>query len=691
MKTATFTHLTVRTLTVTVAAAICTTFAAPSSLATSGEFTGIDGGDLAAAWTAAVDGPQPYSDISVDMAVPITMSDGTVLKADVVRPAHGSAVAQQPGPVILQMQGYGKVVMNLGQVLLHIPGVENVLLPWIASLNLGGTPLSGITDLTRQLDSGAVQAAIQDWDLAKAGYTLVQVDLRGTGTSEGQWQIFGERERRDTSEVMDWITRQPWSDGTIGTMGTSFTAITALQATTQKNPALKAVFSYEGSADIFRDIAGPGGAVGLGFLGFWLLAVNLAKMAPDVESMLAGRFDPAQQLRWLQDRLADPLTFLDVVANAWGSTRVDQLMPKTLDVFRQGSRWRQGLSADPAGITVPTFMADAWFDVFGTTATDAFNAIPLPLEQKKLIMGDGYHSGLGLGGFGHPGMPPRLDVLQRAWFDKWLKGIDNGIDRYSPITVKQQGGGWTGLASFPRAEITYRRMYLDDRPSGTTGTSLYDGSLSAQPLQAGVRDLTVAPGVLGLCSRDTTRIAAGIPALVLACSDDSRIWEANGLTFTSAAVTRPTTLSGPIAVHLNVVHDAADGYWVATVNDVSPDGNSRELTTGQLVASLRQIDDAQSKRSADGDYTVPVPYVDIDRRQTTVPGEPVTLDIALTPTDAVLQPGHRLRVDVYASNFPKGVPPLPALVDSGLRPEHLRLDPDAPSWVNVPLDADVPE
>ncbi|MGY2063688.1 CocE/NonD family hydrolase C-terminal non-catalytic domain-containing protein, partial [Nocardia gipuzkoensis] len=77
-------------------------------------------------------------------------------------------------------------------------------------------------------------------------------------------------------------------------------------------------------------------------------------------------------------------------------------------------------------------------------------------------------------------------------------------------------------------------------------------------------------------------------------------------------------------------------------------------------------------------------------RQTTEPGVPVTVDIALTPTDAVLHPGHRLRVDVYASNFPKGVPPLPILVDSGLRPEHLRLDPDAPSWVNVPLDADIP-
>lgn len=157
-------------------------------------------------------------------------------------------------------------------------GIKQPLEAWAASLNLPGVGVDGLFDMTRQLDSGALEAAAQDWALAEAGYTLVQVDTRGTGTSEGAWQVFGDREKQDVAEVVDWITRQSWSDGTVGAMGISFTAITALEATDRATAGLKAVFAYEGSADIFTDIAGPGAAVGVGFLVPWLLGVNALKM-----------------------------------------------------------------------------------------------------------------------------------------------------------------------------------------------------------------------------------------------------------------------------------------------------------------------------------------------------------------------------------------------------------------------------
>ncbi|ATL67310.1 CocE/NonD family hydrolase [Nocardia terpenica] len=685
----------VRSLTAAVVLTVCAAFATPpASGAPVGGFTGIDGGNLAAGWKAAVDGPRPYSGISPDLAVPITMDDGTVLKADIIHPAKDGHLADGKRPVILQMQGYGKLPILVGQALLAAAdglGIEKPLEDWVGSLNLPGVGLDGLFDLTRQADAGALEAAAQDWALAESGYTLVQVDIRGTGTSGGDWQVFGDREKQDAAEVIDWITRQPWSDGNVGTMGTSFTAISALEATDRMPPGLKAVFAYEGSADIFGDIAGPGGAVGAGFLIPWLLGVNALKMIPDVTSLVVGKFDPAQQMQWLKDRLADPLTLVGMVINGYTAVTPAQLTEQARELVDPSSPFRRGLKTDVTHIRVPTFMVGAWFDIFGSTPTDTFDAIPVPEEQKKLIMGDGYHAGSGVAGFGRPGMPPRLDVLQRAWFDHWLRGIDNGIEKYAPLTVKQQGGGWTDAPEFPRAEATYRRMYLDDISSGTSPDSKYDGGLSATPRQGDVRDLTVAPGLLSLCGRDTARIWAGATSIIEACANDSRVWERDGLSFTSNPVARPTTVSGPINAHLNVVEDASDGYWVATVNDVSPDGNSREISGGQLVASLRQIDDAHSKKSSGGDYTEPAYYLDLGRRQPTVPGVPVTLDIALTPIDAVLQPGHRLRVDLYASNFPKGLPPMILLADSGLKPEHLRLDPAAPSWVNLPLTAPIPE
>ncbi len=677
------------------AALVGASFVTPiASGAPVGGFTGIDGGTHTAQWTAAVDGPQPYHGIAPDLAVPITMSDGKVLKADIIHPARDGRVADGRRPVILQMQGYGKLPILIGQAVLAASdglGIKKPLEDWIASINLPGVGIDGLFDMTRQLDGGALEAAAQDWALTEAGYTLVQVDMRGTGTSEGSWQVFGDREKQDTAEVIDWITRQPWSDGNVGTMGISFTAISALEATDRRPPGLKAVFAYEGSADIFNDIAGPGGAVGVGFLVPWLIGVNALKMIPDVTALAVGKFDPAQQLQWLKDRIADPLTLVDMVANGYTALTPDQLTPRTRQLVDPNSPFRQGLKAKVENIQVPTFMVGAWFDIFGTSPTDTFNAIPLPAEQKKLIMGDGYHIGSGIAGFGHPGMPPRLDVLQRAWFDHWLRGVDNGIEEYAPIVVKQQGGGWTDLSEFPRTEATYRRVYLNDVPSGTAASSVFDGGLAESPRQAAPRDLTVAPGLLSLCGRDVARITAGATALLDVCGNDSRVWEHDGLSFTSSPVTEATTISGPINVHLNVVHDAADGYWVTTVNDVAPDGTSREIATGQLVSSLRQVDDAASKTSANGDYTEPRYLLDLDKRQPTVPGVPVTLDIAATPIDAVLQPGHRLRVDVYASNFPKGLPPAPFLIDSGLRPEHLRLDPNEPSWVNIALSAAIPD
>lgn len=653
-------------------------------------FTDIDGGPYTAAWDAAVDGPQPYSGIFPDLAIPVTMSDGTVLKLDVQRPGNGRP-ADEKLPTIIEFETYSKVAVNLASAMLQIPGIEEVLLPALASVGAPpGSGLEGLTDLSRQLDSGLLQAAAHNFDLVKGGYNLVHVDIRGTGTSQGKWQLFGDKERQDAAEVIDWITKQPWSNGDVAVKGTSATGIAAMRAADRGNPAIKAVFTYIASGDLIDDIVIPGGAVGFGFAAVWPMAVNLAKFAPDVESIIAGRFDPAQQLQWLKDRLADPLTFMDVVANAFTALNTGQLTPRTRDLIEPDSDMRKGLKANAERITAPAFMVSAWWDLFGSTPTETYHSIPQSPERKKLVVGEGFHAGGGLAGFGKPGMPPRLHVLQRAWFDKWLKGIDNGIDRYSPLVLKQQGGPWLAAADFPRVPSGHQRMYLNDRRSGTAN-SLFDGGLSATPMQSTVTDLTVAPSLLSLCSRDTSRIWAGIPSIIMACDQDSRIWEQHGLTFTSSPVTERTVISGPINAHLNTVLDQPDGYWVVTVNDVFPDGRSRELTSGQLVSSLRQIDDAKSARSPNGDYINPEYYLDLSRRELVTPGAPLTLDIGIDPTEAVLEPGHRLRIDIYASNLPKGLPPMPILIDSRLAPQHLRLDPDQPSWINIPLSTPIPE
>ncbi|WP_107659587.1 CocE/NonD family hydrolase [Nocardia suismassiliense] len=665
-----------RTAALVVAAVALAPFLSPSAAAGP---VGPDGGATGAAWAATEDGPQQYPNVFIEWDVPITMSDGTVLKGNVYHPADAAGQPiSTPTPTVVNMTPYTKLGSMIADSMISIPWLSDAVLQVARDVDLSGTPFSGITDLTKALGGGLLRNFTVDRQLIKSGYTQVVVDVRGTGFSQGIWDLLRYREQQDTVEVIDWAARQPWSTGDIGMNGVSYSGLNQLQVAAKNPPALKAIFPVVPSRNPFRDLVAPGGGFGITFMPAWLAAVNGGKLVPDLASVLRGQFD----MKWLMDRLADPFTFVDALVNVLITPDINQLSPKVQEVLHSDSSFRQAWETDPTRITVPTFVTGGWHDVFVNSQADVYRRIPLPPGQKQLFVGDGYHISNG-NESGRPGLPPRMDVLQRAWFDKWLKGIDNGIDEYGPVTVRQQGGGWITAPSFPQPGTEHRRMYLSAVPSGTAA-SVHDGSLFAAPSPS-VDRLTVAPGLTGLCSRDAAQQTIGVLSIINACGIDSRIQELNGLTFTSAPVAEPTTISGPIAVRLNTIQDATDGYWVATVNDVAPDGQSTVLSSGQLVASLRAIDEARSTRLPNGDYTDPVPDLSLDSRQPTVPGQPTALDISVPGIEAVLKPGHRLRVDVYAGNFPKGLPPTPLLVESGLRPQHLLLDQNQPSFVNIPV------
>lgn len=638
-----------------------------------------DGGAAGAQWTATVDGPQQYPGIHIDWDIPITMSDGTVLKANVYRPADANGPINKPLPTVVNIIPYTKLLSMIVQTGTSIPVFSDALLKFFREFDLTGTPFEGLTDLTREAGAGLTRSFAADPVLVRSGYVQVVVDVRGTGFSQGEFQLFGDREQQDTPEIIDWARQQPWSDGKMGMSGVSYSAINQLQMAENHPGKLQAIFPVAPGSDLTRDLIAPGGAAGIGFIGPLLIgAINLPKLIPDVESIIRGQFD----WQWLADRLKSPMTFVEEGIAALALSSVDQLSPKLKEMADPAGSLREGWTGQPEKVTVPTMIVGGWHDIFASSQAEIYNRIPLPPGQKQIVVGDGYHGG-GFDMRGINGEPPRIDVLQRAWFDKWLKGIDNGIDEYGPITMWQQGGGWTNPESFPRPGMEYQRAYLSAAPSGTAGHSLHDGSLT--PTESNdVTRLTVAPGLTSFCSRDAVQITIGISGLIPGCGKDERFHESEELTFTGPPVAEPVQISGPISIHLNTVLDATDGYWTATVNDVAPDGKSTVLTTGQLVSSARKIDDSRSKRSPNGDYTDPFPFLSLDELQPIVPGQPTAMDIRLIPTDAVLQPGHRLRVNVAASNFPKGEPLGPLLIPSGLKPQHLQLDPTDPSYINIP-------
>lgn len=318
-----------------------------------------------------------------------------------------------------------------------------------------------------------------------------------------------EREQQDTVEVIDWASRQPWSNGRIGMNGISYSGINQVQVAEKQPPALKAIFPVVPGSDLVNDVLAPGGGFGFNFIPLWLTAINGLKLLPDLASVVNGQFDT----QWLADRAKDPLTFMDVLLNVYTTTRVEDLDPRAKELLTGTSAARGAWLGDPSKIQVPTFVTGGWHDLFTYSESKIYNEIPLPAGQKQLLMGNTYHINSG-NEYGKPGLPPRLDVLQRAWFDKWLKGIDNGIDSYGPVTLRQQGGGWITTDSFadPDAaeashDAVHRRMYLSADRSGTAN-SLYDGSLLPQASPDSAR-LTVAPGLTTLCSNDAAQGSAG--------------------------------------------------------------------------------------------------------------------------------------------------------------------------------------
>ncbi|TWS17700.1 CocE/NonD family hydrolase [Tsukamurella asaccharolytica] len=663
---------------------------APGLVARSGAEPGKPGPGVAGMinpeWIASHDGPTQYPGMTVDWDVPIRMSDGTVLKANVFRPADaaGRAITTKT-PTIVNLTPYTKFVSALAQIAVNTPVLSDALIGVLNLFNFAGTPIEGVNDLRDVLNGGMANSFTGvDRKLVQNGYTQVVVDVRGTGNSQGVWQVFAQREQQDTVEVLDWVRGQPWTNGRMGMTGVSYSGINQLQVASKNPEGLQALFPVVPGADLAADIIAPGGGLGVGFLGPWLALVNILKFVPDVRSMLNGTFD----WTWLRDRIQNPAVFVPQLLSGVFSPTVEQLDPKTKELIDKDSPLRAAYRTPLGRITTPTFALGGWHDLFTNTEWRLPSDLSsLPNSKKKLIMGDSYHVTV-THDMGGVNQPPRADVLQKAWFDKWLKDVDNGIDDYAPVTVHRKGGGWWQGETFPEPDQKYQRMYLSSLASGSAPGSLSDNSLQTAPPKIAARR-TVGPGLSTLCSNDTGQAMFGL-LVFQGCAADNRVAETNGLTFSSRPVGKPTVISGPINLHLTTTQDARDAYWSVMVTDVSPDGRSEVISSGQLTTSLRQIDEARSLRTAGGDYTAPYYQLDIAQRQLVQPGQVVELDIATHAVSAVLKPGHRLRVDVFALNLIKSMTLGPVTAETRFRPQHVLIDPQRPSYLVVPSDRPLP-
>jgi len=551
----------------------------------------------------------------------------------------------------------------------RIPMSDGVLLDSDEYIPTTGCPCPTILVQTPYRKSGA-GVSEGNTIFPSNGYAMIVVDVRGTGSSEGMWDSFGPREQQDSVTLVQRAATRPFSNGVVGLSGVSYSAINQFLTVEQPGTqAVKAMFPIVPMSDSYRDVTWAGGNTDFGFIPLWLGLVNGLALIPAQDALSEPRIALNAETQHALD--VGEFAALAVLDSTLGG--YEMMLPSALQTYPEqaydGSFYQvRSPIRKISTVTVPTFIVGGTYDLFQRGEPILFRGLNLTTARKKLMIGPWYHTTAGNGLTGDDGsnpvydtkgmLLPSLNNLQLAWFDRWLKGIKNGIDAFPAVETYYLGAGkWAPDTRYPASRTAYRRWYLSAAPG--SGTSLYAGSL-APAADAGDTAVTVPwIPVNGTCSRSTTQWTAGLVSGIATCENDNQPSELLATTFTTPPFTAPYAISGPIDATIWISSTAADTQVVATVSDVAPDGTSSQITAGTLVASLRALTAtacstvvADCSLYANGQLIEPWhPYTQASQSALT-PGVPTRLEIEVFPTTAVIEPGHSLRLTIATGDFP---------------------------------------
>ncbi len=475
--------------------------------------------------------------------------------------------------------------------------------------------------------------------LARRGYVLCRVDVRGTGSSGGvALDEYTEAETLDGYDVVEWLAAQPWCTGAVGMWGISYGAFTSIQVAKLRPPHLKAIVPIQGTDDRYlTDVHYIGGCV---------TASELSQYAVSQVAMNAMPPDPAL---WGESWQADWLA------------RLDATPPWLFEWLRQqhdGPYWRgASLAPDYDAIEAAVLNVGGWMDSY---VDAAFRMQERCTAPSRTIVGNWVH---GLPASATPG--PNLDDLHELvrFFDRWLKGEPNGADEEPSIVWFERTyatpepfpatlpGRWRAAAAYPHPDVEFRAMQF------AAGTLPLVGRLV--PADQG---LVEAAAIERYPSRSTVGThaslswGAGGPPNGLA--RDLRPDESLGPVFTSAPLDHDMAMLGVAEVVLFMAVSAPVATAVVRLTDVAPDGTSAQVSAGILNLTHRLAHDA------------PAPLI---------PGSVEDVHVPLRPAGYRFPAGHRMRVSVASSAWPVIWPsPYPATFE-------LHLGPSTPSRLVLPV------
>ena len=440
--------------------------------------------------------------------------------------------------------------------------------------------------------------------LAERGFIGVRLDVRGTGSSQGvNTDEYMPVEQQDGYDAVEWLARQPWSNGNIGMYGTSYGGFTCVQVAMHRPPHLKAIAPMYATDDRYTDDCHytQGGSMRMyydaGTYGGFMVGMNAL---PAMKETLGDRWEQA----WL-DRLKNNEPYIP----KWMGQQVD------------GPYWRgASLRPDYARIQIPVFLIAGWRDGYPNAMLRMFESLKAP---KRLLMGPWVHSRPNAS---IPG--PRMDHFHEMarFFGHYLRGEDTGWEKDPPMLTYMQEhttpsrtlditpGAWRADTAFPVRGTRERVFHLSEggRLAERAGPEAFDEY-----------DYKPATGLAnGFWS------GGGITFYL---PDDQRADEAYSSVFTSAPMDQDLRILGWPQVKLHGSSTARVSTFVAKLADVAPDGHSALIVDGSLNGARRES------------LTDPKPME---------PGAVYELNIPMLPTGWLLKKGHRLRLAISSSDFP---------------------------------------
>ncbi len=516
--------------------------------------------------------------------------------------------------------------------LLHdqrVPIRDGVTLSADVYLPLSGGPLPTLVQWTPYESTRERFIGWGVW-FARHGYAAVVVDVRGRYESGGEFTAW-IHDGPDAHDTLTWAAGQQWCNGRIGTWGRSYGGLVQWQLAHLGHPNLQCIAPQVIHDDYFWDGYFTGGAFQLA------LTLGAAALWSSAMALITG---PSAADLMLNDRVLShlPLIELDEVTigrkvdywHEWWEHQVN-------DEYWQQFRHR------PEKVTVPIFQQGGWFDPYSGSHLRSFAAIG-DRVPNRLMMGPWSHEedvelfrgDVDLG----PSSVVTIRDHELVFYERYLKDADNDWEARPPAELFVLGANeWRAEREWPLARTEFTPWFLHS--GGRANTLAGDGRLDAQPPRSdepadrySYDPEDPVPTIGGVNSVLTMMQGAQTP--ILPGPRDQRPLERRDdvLVYTSAELEQDLEVTGPLELVLYAASSAKDTDFIVRLSDVYPNGKAIFLTEGMLRARYRN--------SNEGDST-----------ELLEPNEVAEYRIRCYPLANVFKAGHRLRLDVTSSSFPR--------------------------------------